>query len=246
MREPGGAGPAGNASAVKVQTVNRQTVNQQTANLQTVNPQPLPAPGFYGKLLTHADFVGRRLPPAVRKRWDDWLQECLPFARRTLADDWIDTYLHSPLWRFALAEGVLDAHRWAGVMMPSVDQVGRQFPLTLIARLAPGVGVLHCVQEGQVWYEALERLALSSLVRGFRLDDFDRALLALPPMCGRTLMPAADEGGLHGRSLWWSEDSHKQASSLLACPALPSPTGFCTLLDGESRPGSGLEIAHFI
>ncbi|MEA5671269.1 type VI secretion system-associated protein TagF [Pseudomonas sp. MH2] len=30
--------------------------------------------GFYGKLVTHGDFLSRRLSPTFVRGWDDWLQ----------------------------------------------------------------------------------------------------------------------------------------------------------------------------
>ena len=52
--------------------------------------------------------------------------------------DWLDGYLASPSWRFLLMPGVMDGQPWAGVLMPSVDRVGRYYPLT-IARPLPAL-----------------------------------------------------------------------------------------------------------
>lgn len=46
-------------------------------------------------------------------------------------------YLTSPVWRFAIAPGVLGPEGLGGVMMPSVDRVGRYFPLIIGAVGAP-------------------------------------------------------------------------------------------------------------
>lgn len=133
------------------------------------------APGCFGKLMSHADFVQRHMLPGFLQRWDHWLQEAMHRARHRIGDDWLPVYLHSPIWRFALAAGACDAHAWAGVMMPSVDSVGRQFPLTIVARLSQDADLLGCLRDGQDWYATLETLALSSLCAEFRLVDFDAA-----------------------------------------------------------------------
>ena len=49
----------------------------------------------------------------------------------------------APIWRFALAPGVAGPLPMLGVMMPSVDRVGRQFPLTLAAPMAEASPLRH-------------------------------------------------------------------------------------------------------
>lgn len=133
------------------------------------------APGFYGKLPSHGDFVTRRLPRPFIEQWDSWLQGSLAASREQLAGDWLDIYLVSPIWQFALAPGLCGTDAWAGVMMPSVDRVGRYFPLTLAARIdeeqIPGLFADDCA-----WLTALSELALSSLDYQFDLQAFDDSL----------------------------------------------------------------------
>lgn len=140
--------------------------------------------GFYGKVTTHGDFVSRRLPAAFVDRWDHWLQQRLQGSRAELGSEWLDTYLGCPLWRFALARGICDANAWAGVWMPSVDRVGRHFPLTITAATAAGSlqePLLDWLQ-ASAWYDHLESLALSTLQDGFVLDVFDHAVRAIEPL----------------------------------------------------------------
>ena len=216
-------------------------------------------PGFFGKVMSNADFVSRRMPPVFLQRWDGWLQVALHAARQRLGPHWLATYLHSPIWRFALAAEACDAHAWAGIMMPSVDSVGRQFPLTIVVKLPQGVDIFDCLCEGQGWYTALETLALSSLSDQFVLADFDLALSLLPAIFARggVCDPGAPGGlrlslegvdqmrlalpaiatsltrlSLHGHSLWWSDGSEKIAPSLLCCKGLPVPASVAAMLDG--------------
>lgn len=88
-------------------------------------------PGFYGKLPALGDFVSRRLPRQFIEPWDQWLQSAIAASREQLGSDWLDVYLTSPIWRFGLGAGVCGTGAWAGVLMPSVDKVGRYYPLTL-------------------------------------------------------------------------------------------------------------------
>ncbi|MHC6226190.1 type VI secretion system-associated protein TagF [Pseudomonas sp. X10] len=135
--------------------------------------------GFYGKLASHGDFLSRRLSPAFVRCWDEWLQAGLRYSRERLGVGWQEIYRCSPLWHFALAGGVCGEPAWAGVLMPSVDRVGRYFPLTL-AYGGPQVSVMERLRRDGEWYAELERLALSSLEGGFSLERFDSALSRVP------------------------------------------------------------------
>lgn len=136
--------------------------------------------GFFGKLASQGDFVSRRLSPAFVRGWDDWLQEGLQHTRKCLGTQWQSVYLRSPIWHFALAAGVCTEPCWAGVLMPSVDRVGRYFPLT-VTYGGQDVPVIERLRRDGGWYARIEELALSSLEEGFALEGFDLALISLPP-----------------------------------------------------------------
>ena len=132
--------------------------------------------GFFGKVRSHGDFVTRRLPVSFTRIWDDWLQASLHASRDHLGPLWLKTYLNSPIWRFALAPGACGAQAWAGVLMPSVDRVGRHFPLTIAASVLGTTPLLEWMAETGAWYDQLETLALSALQDDFTLDKFDANL----------------------------------------------------------------------
>lgn len=142
--------------------------------------------GFFGKLVSHGDFVSRRLPESFLQVWDNWLQHGLHASRETLGATWLETYLTSPIWRFALNTGVAGESAWAGVLMPSVDRVGRHFPLTIAASANGQIAMLEWLANEKPWFDQLETLALSSLEADFRLDDFDLALQNIPSLPVRT------------------------------------------------------------
>ena len=91
--------------------------------------------GYYGKLPCKGDFLQHCVPHEFVDNWDAWLQECLHVSRQQLEERWRDAYLTSAIWRFALAESVCGSGAYAGVMVPSVDRVGRYFPLTVVTQL---------------------------------------------------------------------------------------------------------------
>src|SRR5690606_39018525 len=96
-------------------------------------------PGFYGKLPSRGDFVSRRLPQPFVATWDAWLQQGIAASQAALGQRWLDVYLTSPIWRFALAPQVCGGAAYIGVLVPSVDRVGRYFPLTAALALPKGV-----------------------------------------------------------------------------------------------------------
>jgi type VI secretion system protein ImpM len=88
-------------------------------------------PSWYGKLPGTGDFAYRRMDRYFQDTWDDWLQRGLMGLREQYAD-WITPYLNASLWFFALGPGLISSKPWLGIMMPSVDSVGRYFPLTML------------------------------------------------------------------------------------------------------------------
>ena len=91
--------------------------------------------GLFGKLPSRGDFLRRRASDAFVDAWDAWLRECLAASREALGERWLDLYLTSPAWRFALSGGTCGPAPVIGTMVPSVDRVGRYLPLTLVANL---------------------------------------------------------------------------------------------------------------
>ena len=137
-------------------------------------------PGFFGKLPMRGDFVARRLPPQFIKPWDAWLQLAITKSQEQLGEQWVDTYLSSPLWRFGLSPGVCGKSAWMGVLMPSVDQVGRYFPLTVALPIKnPHLASLFIA--GAQWLEEVELLALTVLDDGADFAEFDSHLQQLLP-----------------------------------------------------------------
>lgn len=197
-------------------------------------------PGFFGKLPSHGDFVGRHLPPPVRACFDHWLQGALVQSRIELGAAWLPAWLSSPLWRFAISAGVCSEQAWAGVMMPSHDRVGRCFPLLLASAIDGAPSLSDCLTRLDGWFSALEALALSTLEEGFSLELFDAALMALDAapaaaccVIGDGASPMSVDHLASGQSAWWSEGSLQVAPCVAVCNGMPPPAAFAALLDGR-------------
>ena len=135
--------------------------------------------GFYGKLPAKGDFLTRNLPRDFVSRWDDWLQEGMNASRASLGDDWLNVYLTSPIWRFALAPGVCGDSGWFGLMLPSMDRVGRYFPFTVARALPRGQSPLAASGAQCEFLRRIEALALAALdADALDLEDLVESLMA--------------------------------------------------------------------
>lgn len=128
--------------------------------------------GFYGKLPSHGDFLQRGLRDEFVNQWDAWLQAGIAQSRRDLGEAWLDIFLTSPVWRFVLASNVIGGAAWAGILLPSVDRVGRYFPLTIATELPPGIQPFDLSVAAQDWFDAIEAAARRVLEED--LVDLDR------------------------------------------------------------------------
>ena len=216
---------------------------------------------FYGKLPARGDFLTRSLSREFINRWDDWLQSGMNSSRQALGDAWLDTYLTSPLWRFALPAGVCGNTAFTGVLMPSMDKVGRYFPMTVVRQIDGTRSPMVAAVQNNAWFAAVEDLLLNALdAESLDLDVFEQSLRAVPfqdgdlpsmvPMQSGGSRVALDESldvslsllgfvrdGLHQATaamcFWWGSGSDSVAPSLLYSSALPDPHMFTAMLAGN-------------
>jgi type VI secretion system protein ImpM len=136
--------------------------------------------GFYGKLPFKGDFLQRRVPQEFVEPWDAWLQQGMHESRLQLQDAWLEAYLSGPVWRFVLAEGVCGAGVYAGILLPSVDRVGRYFPLTLVTRLDAQQCPVEVACGSGGWFDAAQAVALAALeATEMEIDEFDDQVAGL-------------------------------------------------------------------
>ena len=216
-------------------------------------------PGWYGKLPSLGDFASRRLPVEFVKAWDAWLQEVIPASRDALGERWLDVYLTMPIWRFVFLPGLVTQSGWAGVLMPSVDRVGRHFPLTIAMELPSLAAAAFATFEGTDWFAGLEEAALAVLDPTRGVDDLDGALVqsvfpagpaaeqdgtirSLQPLPSvEAFGPLAEGEALRAwsestgwRALWWTRGRVDADSLMLGCAGLPTAEEFGWLLESRS------------
>ncbi|MCB1363029.1 MAG: type VI secretion system-associated protein TagF [Rhodobacteraceae bacterium] len=135
--------------------------------------------GAFGKMPSVGDFFRLNPPPGFVSPWDGWLQRAILAAQQALGQDWDAHYMSAPIWRFALSPGQAGPRKALGVLMPSVDRVGRRFPLTLMAALpTPGPAPLDHFCETAL-FERLEEIALAALEDTMTQEGLGRELAAL-------------------------------------------------------------------
>ena len=221
------------------------------------------AAGWFGKLSVLGDFAHRRLPQPFVDVLDDWLSRGMEASRVQLGDEWLDVYLTGPLWRFALSPGVVDPQWWFGVMMPSVDKVGRYFPLVVARAAAMAPESAAGIAGLDRWFHHVSAAVLGTLQPTATLQSFDDALTAAPawPDALPTRrpdvahLPGRDRYSLDGeavlaqwvagmglreamqvcagKSLWWPDHANTPDTSLSITAGLPEPTHFALMLEGE-------------
>ncbi len=182
-----------------------------------------PRVAWFGKLPGQGDFVGRRMPRAMSGAWDEWLSHGLGHLRSTAHGDWERTFTQAPLWSF-VASGGKGAAPSCGVLAPSIDRVGRCYPLTVMAvgeggrQSLAADGVL-----GQFFSEACDaviearRLALPA-------DALDTRLSRLPWPFAAT----APDGRGAGAATW------RASSPISAWAGPPGRARRCSPVGGTS------------
>jgi type VI secretion system protein ImpM len=140
-------------------------------------------PGWHGKLPTLGDFASRRLDPAFVEAWDGWLAAGLLALREAEPVTWLDAYLQSPSWRFVLQPGVIPGVQggggWAGVLMPSVDRVGRYFPFTIVLPLGERPASAQQMAGLWHWLGRLDELASDAMQDDWSVDRLEAELAGM-------------------------------------------------------------------
>jgi type VI secretion system protein ImpM len=219
-------------------------------------------PGIYGKLPAHGDFVDRGLPVSFIKQWDQWLQQAFAASGECLGKGWLTTYLTSPIWRFVQSEGVIDGRGWAGILVPSVDSVGRYFPLTLAMPLQANEKPARFLADNVDLFTVWESIALQALQETLNADALFTQLSQSPAALATVTKTTTETTGRHtlvqgqavsmneqnpwallldaqmslqddSYSLWSCSGSSCMPPMLLQCRGLPDPRKYTAMLDGQ-------------
>jgi len=150
--------------------------------------------GIYGKLPSYGDFIFRNLKASFINPWDTWLQNYISVSKEQLGESWLDIYLTSPIWRFVLSPGVIDNNIYAGIMMPSVDRVGRYFPISVVNVLPGNITPVELLLEENGWFGAMEEQCLSALNGDLDADELVASISTLEINIKSKYQPSMDIG----------------------------------------------------
>lgn len=220
---------------------------------------PIQKSGYYGKLPIRGDFIQRNLPAQFITIWDEWLQSVLHASQKTLGDKWLDTYLVFPVWRFFLSQD--SGEKYTGIILPSVDKVGRYFPFTIVTSLARETAVDPFISQHEDWYAQAEHIAIQALEENIEFDQLNQAIdnLSIFDCSEPHLTPdikrnayhislneqtSLDEAlariqsrmhpsSAHQVSYWWNENKMDNQGDLLCYPGMPDDTVFVAMMNGQ-------------
>src|SRR5262245_19665056 len=119
--------------------------------------------GLFGKLPAKRDFVAVVAPRALLDKWEPWMQSGISASRDSLDKDWQQAFLTAPIWRFWLGADICGT-TVTGAFMPSLDGVGRYYPLTVFACADDGNAIPPPdIDAHDEWFTASEEFLLSTL-----------------------------------------------------------------------------------
>jgi len=220
--------------------------------------------GFFGKLPAHGDFIHRGLPSQCVNIWDDWLQSVIAATQEQLGEHWLDVYLTSPIWRFALSPGVIDGQLWAGISLPSVDRVGRYFPFTILGSAPANTPTTVALTAADAWYESLESVALAALDGQIQIDSLAARIQSTPLLVNSEytrlasgsggdrivtlhedqtrpeqvypyLLDAALSATMPSYSIWSTAGSDRVEPCVVTARGLPAVAGVAAMYTGQWR-----------
>jgi type VI secretion system protein ImpM len=193
-------------------------------------PETREPPGWYGKLPGMGDFAQRRLPNRFVSAWDKWLQNGFEYLR-SADTDWANSYLQGHVWFFMLGPSVIGPKPWIGLLIPSVDSVGRYFPITIAIELLDsdsdgGIGSDGSDPQVGTMLSAYAQVTLSALELDLGAEAFDHQLaqscLEAASLAGQVASPKA------ARSIWHT-DANFQGSAGFSIGGMPGNSEFSLL-----------------
>lgn len=215
--------------------------------------------GYYGKIPVLGDFLNEELATTFTDSWNEWLRAALAVSKEQLGDQWLENYLVSPVWHFALSEGCCGPDSYIGTMIPNVDKVGRHYPFMLAKPTKQNP--FRCREESQ-WCADFEEWLLMTLDDNFDFQtwrsDIKKHEFSVPT--GKLISLQREntresnqnsvvKGALNKDStsylhlnhrdqygeysLWWTDGSEDIEAVSIVCKGMPLISQYSSMLDGK-------------
>lgn len=115
--------------------------------------------------------------------WDQWLATEIQTRSANSARQWLNAYLQSPTYHFVAGPDCITSAQhqpMAGVLMPSVDKVGRYFPLAICTLLPALPNNIRDTAVLMQWLQQLDDIAANALHEDWSIAAFEDALTLHP------------------------------------------------------------------
>ena len=203
--------------------------------------------GIFGKLPAKRDFVAFNAPRRFLEVWEPWLQAGVATSKQVLGPTWSDAYNRAPIWRFWLGAD-FSGEATIGAFMPSVDGVGRSFPLAVFAgeedkSLAPPE-----LDANDEWCQAAEAILLDALDPSATLEAIADRVASMPAPAARRRfsevsgLRALPEGGVLARDVGRQISTSFLAARRFGFRRAFASQSFWWTIGGEDYPS--LALSH--
>lgn len=215
-----------------------------------------PGFGYFGKVPQRGDFIQSQLLTGFSNGWSEWLQAAMAVSREQLEESWLDYYMTGPIWHFAFSANVCGEQAMIGSLMPSVDNVGRQFYFSLAAPIEQVpidfmlnrkwsikaeehiLQVLNDEVDLAAWVEATQQACwhhdVTPAAEPLRiLVESNRHTIAAEPMSVSQLLHHSYQQRFGRYCVWWTNGSEHVPECSVISNGLPLVSQFSALLDGR-------------
>jgi type VI secretion system protein ImpM len=181
------------------------------------------------------------------QRLDLWIQDGILAMQRIHGAQWLAHYLVAPLWSFVIPAGMWAELGLVGVLIPSVDKVGRYFPFVLVHPLPEAARLADSLPPASQWLPSVGRTLIQALVKGLDVDQIVVSLEAVSLIAGAggdVFSVLGEEGAVErfvwpelpqlfearsDRSFWWAVPAPDRPPRLLIDRGEPGENLFCDL-----------------
>ncbi len=201
--------------------------------------------GLFGKVPSKRDFVAVAAPRAFLRVFEPWLETGLKQGR-ACGDDWTQAFHTAPIWRFWLGPA-LCGEAFTGAFMPSVDALGRMFPLTVVGSSCDGPLAPPEIDSRSRWFTQVEDLLLDALDPNASFETLvarlgglsDDAPTAEPDALAKRFAAIRAQQAncpLETATFWWTIGGGDCPQCAMAQKGMPSPELFADMLRRRNRP----------